>query len=131
MPFETRWLHEKRVVYAQIQGEVTLDDIRRYGEEVSARLDDGTAPVHVVLDCTAMQKFPVSLNAIMAGGRYATDPKHGIDVIIGGPRLLRSVAGMVSKMLNTSFRTADTLDAAVQVLLEADATLAGLADRSS
>jgi hypothetical protein len=130
MPFEVNWYHEKRVILARIQGDLTMQDLLRYSDAVYEMIDLGVAPTHLIVDATKIGQFPASLGAVKNAGRYLQHPKTGWNVMIGGPIVAQVFGGVITRLAKIDYRSARTMEEAIQVLVEVDPSLAGLKDHS-
>jgi len=96
MVYSIDWYQEGKVILANVQGSVTLDDLGSLQEQVFAYLDNGTAPIHLIVDTTNLGQMPLKLNELRNVTRYMADDRFGWQVIVGG---LNPIARMIGSIL--------------------------------
>ncbi len=130
MSYEATWYHEKRVILVRIEGNLSQEDARVYSDDIYQMMDEGIAPTHVIADLTKIGEFPHSLISLKNAARYLEHPKIGRIVVIGGPLLAQVFAGVLTRVARINYRSAQTVEEAIQLLVEDDATLADMENRS-
>src|SRR5687767_1253747 len=122
--YEVRWLHAPRIVLIHVWDELLLGEIRHGSKEVVRLLDEGTAPVHVVVDVTQMTSFPYSVSEINSAGDFFRHPNLRYLVVHGVKSpTVRIILQLLSAMSSFELRIIDTRHDALAILMELDDTL--------
>ncbi len=124
MAHEIGWFVKGRVIYQRFYGAVTLEELGEASRTVSEFVAEGTAPVHGLIDITAVQQHPTTASEIRRALRdLRFDPRRGWLIVIGVDPITRYLASVVFQLLGLRFRTVDTCDEALHFLAMHDETL--------
>ena len=124
MPCSFEWYVQGRVVLEKLFGDVTVADLVRLNAEVTTLLiQEGVAPVHMVVDLTAVEKYPTKLNDVICTIQKRVPEKEGWVLVVTENPILRFFASMVLQFARLRLRTFKTIPEAVGFLSENDQTL--------
>jgi len=124
MAHEIGWFVDGRVIYQRFYGAVTLEELAEASRAVREFVTEGTAPVHGLIDITAVHQHPTSPAEIRRALRdLRFDPRRGWIIVIGVDPITRYLASVVFQLLGLRFRTLDTFDEALHFLALHDETL--------
>jgi hypothetical protein len=126
MPSHVSWYLEKRVILAILDGDMTLEASYAVSDSVAQHLEQGLAPVHLVVDTTTLGKYPNSLKEIRnVSSRYMANPNLGRIVVVSAANpVTRFIASTLTQLAGIRLRLVDTLDEALMTLKQVDETLA-------
>lgn len=126
MPVMLSWFIPERVVYVDLDGDVTADEIRANAAEFAALVDTSPAPlVHVLQDATDLTSLPRELKALSDAVQIGYGhPRLGWTVAFGVRNdLLRFIGGLTSRLFSIRYRIVDTQADAIEWLAQMDITL--------
>jgi hypothetical protein len=124
MAYDLAWYQERRIVYGTFLGVLTLEDLGAWSKEMTAFLDEGERPVHLLLDATHAGKIPTNAAAIQKYVTYMFHPHLAWNIVIGGSATVNMVLQGVTCRSTARFATAATLMEAVAILARSDRSLA-------
>ena len=126
MPIDLSWYEPQRIVRAHVYGEAGLSELKQMIVDIQPYLEEGIAPVHVILDDATAGPPPISikqLKDIMDTGKRSID-KLGWIVGIGDVNpIAKMVIPLLAKIVKIKHVRVDTLDAALTVLKKQDLSL--------
>jgi len=123
MAYEISWLIENRVVHLHVFGTVSIAEARQAYDALLVCHEKGTAPIHLILEHTGIEKFPLTLNPynfIIEGGSPA---KGGWMLIVGDNRQARFLGMLFSYVAKVKSRAFLKREQALEFLYDTDATL--------
>ncbi len=123
MPFDIRWYIPHRVIYINVHGELTLEDLRQSHAATLDYIAQGQAPVHIISDTSAMEKFPHGLNAYKEILGQKTHPNTGWVVTITHNQLQRLLANMTTQIAGGQQKSMVSFEDALDFLQRVDLTL--------
>ena len=125
MPTETQWYLEKRIIISRARGEITLDEFTSMGKVLDEYRQEGTAPVHWILDTREVKKPILDLGLARKTFQILKHEDFGWTmVLVSKPnRLMSFLASAVAQTLGLRYRLVHELDEALAFLRERDATL--------
>jgi hypothetical protein len=115
MSFDICWLIEKRVAYMRMYDNIEIEEIKQMSEAFRTYRDEGTAPVHVIVDTRNMKKMPMSFDKIKDASEGREQTK-GWTVILTNSSVTRFVATLVTATISLQYRFMDTPEAALTYL---------------
>ena len=125
MPYRIQWYVEGRVILEEAFGDVTVEELIRFNAEVTTLIvDQGIAPVHVIVDLTKVEKYPSSLREVLGTMRQKHPEKVGWMLVVTESPIMRFVASTVFQIARLKLRTFATLQQAKGFLAEIDETVA-------
>jgi hypothetical protein len=104
MPQIVNWLIEDQVIISHIVGDISLDEIKRASEEISALIDTGTEKVHLFVDVKALGRFPFDLIGLRKTAVYLQNPKLGYIAVYGASRMAGNFAQMLISLSGVQAR---------------------------
>lgn len=119
------WLIKNRIIYAHGSGLVTNDDIQQHAQRVIALLDEGIAPVHIVLDSAPdFQIQRADLRSGVANLRFLRHPALGWSVqVLVRNRALGFISTLIARFTRVSYKTMQTREDAFAFLKRVDTSI--------
>lgn len=128
MPYDVGWYIEGRVIHDRLSGTVSIEDAEGTGQIIVEYLNEGTRPVHLIVDMTTASGFAPTVNVRRIHDivtRQMRSESLGWTLLVSENKLARFLASTVSQLARISMQTFSTLDDAVAFLREYDPTLTG------
>lgn len=124
MPFKHQWYIEGEVIYSEVWGDQTLEELMDSNATITQYLDKPTDKkrVHIIMNDAKLQSIPVSLTKIRKALSYAKHPKLGCVIMIGEKEqamrdvMLDSLLTILAKLSRACYIRLKTLDEATQHL---------------
>lgn len=124
MTHKIEWLSFPRILYIDLYGDLTLEDIESFSNDTIQYIEEGKAPVHIIIDDSKVGKPPIRLNSLKQSLRYAQHPSLGWHVAIGDVNpVVNYVAPMIMKIFGVNFLRRKTKENALDFLYRQDSTL--------
>lgn len=124
MPYKIEWYSEdKRVIYGEISGNLTLAEIREISATINQCLAEGFAPIHFMLDASRLDKFPTNIGVLKEAVTFLGKTRLGWVVIIGGSSMMLTFAQLLMQITPTRYRKVRSLDEALAFLSNVDISL--------
>ena len=117
------WLLERRIIYADASGQVTVNELQRIVNTIPAYIRQGSAPVYAILDLTRVDKFPTQINAFKDFQFPPPEPNTGMLILISANKLALFIVGVVAQLSKRQIYTFSTLDEGLSFLARKDTTL--------
>lgn len=129
MPIDIAWHIEGQIVLATITGVSDGDDLRKGQSIIAPWMDETSAQmVHVLFDCTAMERIAFSVTQELTTLGYLRHPKMGGFIVVGLPSTQRAIVtlmgGMISRMTRAKFHTAKDITSAMALIKTLDSHFA-------
>jgi hypothetical protein len=85
MAYRLTWHTEKQIALLTLHRESSIEDFRAFTSEITSKyLNASSKPVHVVLDMSCLERFPIQLVKIRAASTdFFRHPMLGKVVIVG------------------------------------------------
>jgi len=117
-----KWIVPQRIVVLQGVGDQTLETLEASINQLMELIEDGTAPVHIVIDNRHVGQFPKNIKVL--GKLLIKHEKAGHIMAIGGTPLSKFIGKMLANLAgaNTLFFK-DTMEDALEWLHKNDRTL--------
>jgi hypothetical protein len=115
------WFIEKRVIHLRMFGAVEAEELCRCWDIIRQYTAAGNGPVHVLLDCTAIEQYRSDAGFHHAAAR--TNPKTGWVVLISPYRLSVDAVSTIAEMSEAEIRVVPTLAEGLSFLAQADRSL--------
>jgi hypothetical protein len=122
MPFETRWLLEKRVILFRAWGSLTIEANAELNEELGRFIRGGNKPVHLIVIFGEDFRVPLALELLVKGSPI-WDKNMGEAAIIGGSHVIRFMANVVAVSTDTRLYSVNSIEEAYQAFCKADKSL--------
>ncbi len=125
MIYPAQWLIKNRIIYAYAEGPTSLADLREHSLRVEALLDEGTAPVHIVLDSKRdFRPERIDLRSGLDNLRFVNHKSIGwIVQVIEGNHAMRFVARLIARFARINYQTVTTHQEALEFLRVMDDSL--------
>lgn len=126
MPFRIDWLVEQHLVYINVHGETTVEDLRAYDDYALQILDKSPYPlVHTIYDYSHAQIVPPLQETVkMKAGKH---PKVGWVIFVNMQDIMtRFILSTASQVFRLRFRSFKTLEEALDFIQSVDSTLPSL-----
>jgi phosphatidate phosphatase APP1 len=123
MGYTTAWQIEKRVMLVRIENDLTTEVVEGLSRNLTPMLDVGIAPVHYISDVTHATNININAFKIPAALDFLKHPNMGWSVMVGGSQVLNVVANIVGSITGAKFKTAESVEEAIQILQNIDPTL--------
>ena len=82
MPASASWYQQGRIIYATVEGNLTMDEVVAVNQMVTQLLQEGQAPVHLIVDASKLDKFPIDLKRFASATSYLKEPHLGKMAVI-------------------------------------------------
>lgn len=122
MSHEVKWEVPDKVIYAQLAGDVSIDDVRETNQQIRDYIEEATSTVHCMLDVSDIGKWPMDIQLFKNDVPF-NDAKVGYLVFVGANATVNFVGGIVSKLMGKQMQRAKTIDEAMTFLQETDDTI--------
>ncbi len=129
MAFRTTWIEDKRIIYTELLGTLTSQEAQEMSDTHAKFLNEGTAPVHLIVDVTRLGAVPTSLRQNTSMGGYLRHPSLGWTVLIGGSVLVNFMVSVIGQVFKFHYSKRENLENAMTYLISQDASLAGATER--
>lgn len=126
MPMEFTWYIPDRILHIHVTGENHVVDLHHFGEKAQQYLQDGEAPIHILLDDADAAPPPVSLTILKDAINLRPSDAQSLGWVVGvgeGDMIVKVIFPMLTKVLGVKYTRVATLDDAVDFLLQRDPTL--------
>ena len=126
MPIEVSWFVPGRVVLARGYGIVTRDENTESDRLVMQYIDRGTPPVHVIIDVTPVDDFPMytAQEEIQKSREFLKHQQLGWGILCGTSNpVVRFLVSIVTRISRVNFRMFENYDEALQFLKEHDQSI--------
>ena len=124
MSVKISWYVENRVILADVKGVIDENGMNSFNTDICNHLDNGQAPIHLVVDTTDIQQFPTNLNTLRKSQAYLTHPNIGWIIVINTNPMLNFLVHVLTSVAKVKTRTVKTFSASEQLLATLDASLA-------
>ncbi|NDJ62854.1 MAG: hypothetical protein GYB67_17165 [Chloroflexi bacterium] len=129
MPYTVDWYLPERIMRIQLSEELTIADAEQLSNISPTYINQGTAPVHVLIDALTVEKYPTQIAQLSKVVKSKVDLAHlGWVIYATRSPLLKFVFSTVTQiaMPNVRLRVYETLDEALAFLVDRDVTLVDL-----
>ncbi len=124
MPYEVSWYRPNRIIYERVYGELTLNEVQGTVVEIERMLEEGTSPIHLIVDMRELDKVKVPVKEIANVSRSLRSTKLGWVLLLStGKPLLDFLASVVSQVTRMQLAKRASLDQVDDFLLRQDASL--------
>ena len=123
MSFLVDWFVEQRVIQVELQGNVTLAQIEDIIEHIDRHVEQGVAPIHIIMDMTHVTTHPSMIQIKKVSGGRKPDPRMGWTLVVGANLISRLINNALLQINNVRYRNFASYDDALAFLQEVDDTL--------
>jgi hypothetical protein len=117
------WLVEKRVMYVTMEGEQSRQSFEHMNDEMFRFLEEGEAPVHVILDVSQLKKPYLDISLISKKS-VSNDKRIGLLAIIGAKGTIQFVIKMVGTIIKSNYHLVASMEEGIELIREKDSTVA-------
>jgi hypothetical protein len=104
MSHTVKWFQPERIIYMQVEGNITLEETKSVSNDITALLDVGVAPVHLIVDDHAVEKMPSQLRELNKNFEFMRHPAMGTIMSVGkADPILNFVIPMITKIIRVHF----------------------------
>ncbi|MCA0457633.1 MAG: hypothetical protein LCI00_26945 [Chloroflexi bacterium] len=82
MDYTMEWHIPKRVILIRVSGDVSLEELERFNNDILKHLNEGIAPVHLISIGENIRRVPTNLMKIRQTTTYLQHPNMGWTVIV-------------------------------------------------
>jgi hypothetical protein len=129
MAFRTTWIEDNRIIYTELTGTLTTQEAQEMSDTHAKFLNEGKAPVHLIVDITNLETVPTSLRQNASMGGYLRHSSLGWTVLIGGSVLVNFMVSVLGQVFKFRYSKRETLEGAMTYLISQDPSLAGATER--
>jgi hypothetical protein len=122
MTVNISWYAENRVIFADVEGVVDMNEMNSSNDTFIKLLDSGQAPIHLLVDTSKLTQFPTNLNALRKSQGYLAHPNVGWIIMVNTNPLLNFLAHMVTSIAKANTRMVKSLEEGKQLLRTLDAS---------
>lgn len=125
MAYTIDWMpgHERRMLDVVFTGDITIDEVADYSDQVMRYFDEGTPPVHIYMDISAVGKIPTRMTQLKNALRFSNNPALGWTMIVGGSAFLNVISSVVVQITGTRSRPFTSREEAFAFITQEDQTL--------
>ncbi len=119
------WHTDNRIVDVQVTGDQTMADLRALNTTIMTLLDDGNAPVHMLIDMTEAGDIPSNIREVKQVFTYLDHLALGWSLFIGVSNPLHKlVISLTNQLSGVQASVTSTKSAALEQLRRVDQSLA-------
>ena len=122
MPYKMSWLVEKRILYTQMSGLVTSEEIRSQNREMEEYAQHSELLLHTITDDTYSTGFDMKLRDLQKT-QFVDIHNLGWAICVSPSKMNRFFASVITQLSQKRGRQFSTLEEAVSFLQEMDDTL--------
>lgn len=122
MPYKMSWLVEKRVIYAQLYGYVTQEELASYYKSMVTLAQDSELLLHTLTDSTGLTGMKMSLRDLQNMG-FSGIHNLGWAILISPSKINRFFASVITQLSHKRGRQFATIEEGLRFLQEIDDSL--------
>jgi hypothetical protein len=124
MSFEVSWYLPKRIIHIHVLGELGLNQVTEMADAASKLLQEGDAPVHILLDDAKGGRPPISLKELQSRLELVRHPSVGWVVGIGeADPVAKFLIPLLMKIIRLDYVRVMTLEEGLHFLSKQDTSL--------
>ena len=123
MSFIHQWYQDNRVVKVVFDGDVTNEGIASYNDVMTNYMDEGVAPVHVIIETSNIGNIKIHPRELLKATQYLKHAHMGWVVLVGSNGFVSFFMTVINSTTPMRFTKAKTIQSAYQMLVEKDKTL--------
>jgi hypothetical protein len=133
MAHEISWLVPNKVINMYVNGDMTLESLTAFSDDVIQHIEASDAPlVHLLIDERDMGGFPSQIKRVLDSAQFLRHPRLGWFVIYGTDnKVLKFISYMVAQVAHIRHRRFVTQAEALAFLQTIDSTLPNLREIKS
>ena len=124
MSFEVSWYLPERIIHVQVLAELDLSAVEAMSHETLKYMEQGIAPVHILLDDAKGGRPPISLKEMQARMEVANHPSIGWIVGVGeADPVAKFLIPLLMKVVKMKYTRVATIEDALGFLSKQDTTI--------
>lgn len=123
MPYNVEWFQEGKVIIVRIGVNFPIEEVAQLSVKLIPMLEQGTAPVHILIDATQVKTFPTNLIQARNDAAYFNHPSLGWNAYYGTPTIIHSLLKVFSSVIQAQIVSFRTYEQALAFLREKDDTV--------
>lgn len=126
MPMEFTWYIPERILHVEVYGDNGIAELQQFGDTARQLVQEGKAPVHILLDDADAAPPPVSINVLKDALNMPSIDVQSFGWVVGvgeGDMVVKVIFPMLTKIMGIKYTRVATLDDAVDFLQYRDPTL--------
>ncbi|MBZ0304558.1 MAG: hypothetical protein K8I82_00690 [Anaerolineae bacterium] len=124
MPIDIRWHIKHRVLLIRPYGEITLEQIKTYNEELRQYLAEGTRPIHLIAMPEKIDRLPPTLKGVIDTLFIYREPGIGWNIVVGDRSILtKFFTSTLGQLYKLHVAWADSFAEAMEILVKEDQSL--------
>jgi hypothetical protein len=124
MSVSVTWKIERRLIYVDFSGSVTIEEIEKASHTVVQYIRSGQAPVHVVADMTGVDHYPREFGRLAGAIPHLAETNLGKTILIGtNSGLIQMMVSVIRHAVQIDLRMFNSLEKTLAFLHETDPTL--------
>lgn len=124
MPYTIDWYVPNRIIFVNLWGNHTIEELRQLDHDVVIRVEEGNPLVHVVTDSRKLEQVPRSLHAVVDSLNGMRHPSMGWIINVGDHSpFIKFMMIAVSRIMRIQFRLLNTMPQAFEMLKTQDETI--------
>ena len=125
MPVISRWLVPGKVIYTDLVGDLTLEDLKAGSDGVISLYDESEFDqIHVIANQAKLGNIPVSLKLFNEATPFVRDKRLGWFIMYPeGTQFAKFMASMVTSLAKIDYRPTDSLENALSLIKRMDDSL--------
>lgn len=126
MSVSITWKIERRIIYVDFSGGVTVEEIEHASRAVVQYIRAGQAPVHVIADMIGVERYPREFGRLVGAIPNLAENNLGKTILIGNnDRLVQLMVTVIRHAVQIDLRMFENMDRTLTFLQETDPTLPG------
>ncbi len=118
------WYIQDRVIFHRGVGDQTLEIILKNNNRFIQMIEEGSAPVHIIVDARQVGLIPLPLFRLSQATSFFKHPSLGWFIAIPSSPTIKFIAGFLPQIVGLPrYRVVRDLDSAIVLLKEKDLTL--------
>jgi hypothetical protein len=124
MSVSITWKIERRIIYVDFWGNVSVEEIEKATHTVTQYIRDGQSPVHVVADMLRVDHYPREFGRLAGAIPHLAETNLGKTILIGNNSgLIQMMVSVIRHAVQIDLRMFDSMEKTLAFLHETDPTL--------
>ncbi len=125
MEYKLEWKIAKRILMAEVSGDVTLEDLRNFNTDVVRHIEIGVRPVHLISYGENIRHIPTNLMQIRSIISYIHHPDLGWTIVVKPKtnRLTEFMLSVTAQATGMQLQQVKNLEHGIEVLKKLDESL--------
>jgi hypothetical protein len=124
MSVNVTWKVERRIIYVDFSGTVSIEEIEKASSIVVPYIREGQAPVHVIADMVGVDYYPREFGRLVGAIPNLAEVNLGKTILIGSNNaLIQLMVTVIRHAVQIDLRMFDSMEKTLAFLHETDPTL--------